>query len=201
MSNKTDWKIPKLEIKEGEWYVCTNSWSDDGWCKFADGDVVQAVRDNVFKDCYGIEHDFSVDGICYFRPADKDEIPEKYRLKDIKLTEFEQALYDHNIAGEDFICSHDGIEIKHEVRRIASELLPLARKQLEADIRREVRNEISENIPHWKHFGAGAAGGGDHQCYLIRSARGYYYTSACISDCYYLEMEDLENLPGLPKED
>lgn len=134
MSNKTDWKIPKLDIKESEWYVCTNSWSDDGWCKFEAGDVVQAVRDNVFKDCYDVEHDFSIDGICYFRPADKDEIPEKYRLKDIELTEFEQALYDRNIEGESFICAHDEIECKHEVRRIANELLPLARKQLMAEI-------------------------------------------------------------------
>ena len=202
MSNKTDWKIPKLEIKEGEWYVCTNDWSDDGWLKFGKGDVVRAVRDNVFKDYYNIEHDFSVDGICYFRPADKDEIPEKYRLKDIELTEFEQALYDYNIEGESFICGHDEIECKHEVRRIAGELLPLARKMLEGKIRHEVRSEIFGKLPHWKMEPYGVAGGGDRECYLIRTARGCYFTSKCIGGTnHYLLLEDLENLPGLPKED
>lgn len=202
MSNKTDWKIPKLEIKEGEWYVCTNDWSDDGWLKFGKGDVVRAVRDNVFKDCYNIEHDFSVDGICYFRPADKDEIPEKYRLKDIEMTEFEQALYDYNIEGESFICGHDEIECKHEVRRIAGELLPLARKMLEGKIRHEVRSEIFGKLPHWKKESYGAAGGGDRDIYLIRSSKGHYFTSACIGgDNYYLELKSLEQLPGLPKED
>ena len=202
MSNKTDWKIPKLEIKEGEWYVCTNDWSDDGWLKFGKGDVVRAVRDNVFRDCYNIEHDFSVDGICYFRPADKDEIPEKYRLKDIELTEFEQALYDYNIEGESFICGHDEIECKHEVRRIAGELLPLARKMLEGKIRHEVRSEMFDKLPHWKEEYYGVAGGGDRERYLIRTARGCYFTSKCIGGTnHYLLLEDLENLPGLPKED
>lgn len=201
MSNKTDWKIPKLEIKEGEWYVCTNDWSDDGWLKFGKGEVARAVRDNVFKDCYNIEHDFSVDGICYFRPADKDEIPEKYRLKDIELTEFEQALYDYNIEGESFICGHDEIECKHEVRRIANELLPLARKMLEGKIRHEVRSEMFGKLPYWKRMPAGAAGG-DRDMYLVRSSRGHYFVSKCIGGPeYYLFLEDLESLPGLPKEE
>ena len=139
--------------------------------------------------------------VAYDEDADKIKHFRVDKMKDIELTEFEQALYDYNIEGESFICGHDEIECKHEVRRIANELLSLARRQLEADIHREVRNEISENIPRWKYFGDGVAGGGERQRYLIRSARGYYYTSACVSGCYYLEMEDLEQLPGLPKED
>ena len=202
MSNKTDWKIPKLEIKEGQWYVCVNDWSDDGWSKFRKGDVVRAVRDNVFKDCYDIEHDFSVDGICYFRPADKDEIPEKYRLKDIELTEFEKKLDSYGSLTARYSIGHDDIECKHEVRRIANELLALARKQLEAKIRHEVRSEIFGKLPYWQKEPNGAAGGCDRDIYLIRTARGHYFTSKCIGGPnHYLKLVDLENLPGLPKED
>ena len=197
MSNKTDWKIPHLEIKKGEWYVCTNDWSDDGWLKFGKGDVVQATEDNVLKDCYDIEHDFSVDGICYFRPADKDEIPQYARLQDITLTEFEQALDDLNVEGELFISGHDEVECRHEVRRIANELLPLARKQLEHDIRRE----IMQTMPQWKRQSNGAAGG-ERERYLIRSSKGYYFTASCIGgQGYYLDMEELEKLPGITGED
>lgn len=202
MSYKEEWKIPKLEIKKGEWYVCTNDWSDDGWCKFAKGDVVQADEDGCFVDCYGNRHSFTVDAVCYFRPADKDEIPEKYRLKDIELTEFEKALYEYGVAGEDFICSHDGIEIKHETRRIANELLGLARRQLEPEIRRKVRHEASKEMPCWQYFPSGAAGGTDRDVYLIRSSRGNYHTSKCIAaGDRFLVLKDLEKLPGIPSEE
>ena len=196
--NKTDWKIPHLEIKKGEWYVCTNDWSDDGWCKFQKGDVVQAVDDYTFLDCYKIPKTFKTDGICYFRPADKDEIPEYARLKDIELTEFEKALSDYNIEGESFICGHDEIECKHEVRRIACELLPLARKILEHDIRRE----ILHNMPHWQRNGSGAAGGCQREIYLIRSSEWHYFTSTCIGpNDVYLKLDELEKLPGIPRKE
>ena len=71
-----------------------------------------------------------------------------------------------------------------------------------ADIEKEVRSELANTMPHWKRMLNGAAGGGDRDIYLIRSSRGYYFTSACIGgDNYYLELESLEQLPGLPKED
>lgn len=194
--NKTDWKIPHLEIKKGEWYVCTNDWSDDGWCKFRKGDVVQAVDDYTFLDCYEIPKTFKTDGICYFRPADKDEIPEYARLKDIELTEFEQALSDYDIVDEYFINTHDGIEIKHETRRIAGELLPLARKILEHDIRRE----ILRDMPHWQRSG-GAMGGCDRAIYLVRSSKGHYIPSSSVGpNDVYLTLKDLEKLPGVPRE-
>ena len=193
--NKTDWKIPHLEIKKGEWYVCTNDWSDDGWLKFQKGDMVQAVDDYAFLDCYGIKKTFRTDGICYFRPADKDEVPEYARLKDIELTEFEKALDDRCIEGESFVCGHDEIECKHEVRRIANELLPLARKQIEHDIRREILHEM----PHWQRM-AGAAGGCDRDIYLIRSSEGHYFTSSSVGpNDVYLKLTDLEKLPGIPR--
>lgn len=194
--NKTDWKIPHLEIKKGEWYVCTNDWSDDGWCKFQKGDVVQAVEDYTFLDCYKIPKTFKIDGICYFRPADKDEIPEYARLKDIGLTEFEKALYDYIIEGESFICGHDEIECKHEVRRIAGELLPIARKILGHDIRRDILHDM----PHWQRSG-GAMGGCDRDIYLVRSSKGYYIPSSCVGpNDVYLTLADLEKLPGVPRD-
>lgn len=71
-----------------------------------------------------------------------------------------------------------------------------------ADIEKEVRRELAKTMPHWKRMLNGAAGGGDRDIYLIRSSRGHYFTSACIGgDNYYLELESLEQLPGLPKED
>lgn len=87
------------------------------------------------------------------------------------------------------------------MRRIANELLPLARKVLEPKIRHEVRSEIFGSLPHWQKEPDGAAGG-ERECYLIRTARGYYFTSKCIGGPnHYLKLEDLEKLPGLPKED
>lgn len=71
-----------------------------------------------------------------------------------------------------------------------------------ADIEKEVRSELANTMPHWKRMLNGAAGGGDRDIYLIRSSRGYYFTSACIGgNNYYLELESLEQLPGLPKEE
>ena len=71
-----------------------------------------------------------------------------------------------------------------------------------ADIEKEVRGELAKTMPQWKKMSNGAAGGGDRDIYLIRSSKGHYFTSACIGgDNYYLELESLEQLPGLPKED
>jgi hypothetical protein len=69
-----------------------------------------------------------------------------------------------------------------------------------ADIEKEVRRELAKTMPQWKRMLNGAAGGGERDIYLIRSSRGHYFTSACIGgDDYYLELESLEQLPGLPK--
>ena len=71
-----------------------------------------------------------------------------------------------------------------------------------ADIEKDVRDELAKTMPQWKRMLNGAAGGGDRDIYLIRSSKGHYFTSACIGgDNYYLELESLEQLPGLPKDD
>ena len=127
-----EYRVPHLEIKKGEWYVCVNDWSDDGWTKFYKGDVLQAVDDYTFVDCYGFLHTFRVDGICYWRPAEGHEIPDDSN-GNTELTDFEKALYDLDVVGVDFLCSHNEAEIRRETRRIAGELLYVARKQIEKE--------------------------------------------------------------------
>lgn len=69
-----------------------------------------------------------------------------------------------------------------------------------SDIEKEVRSELVKTMPHWKQMLDGATGGNDRDIYLIRSSKGCYFTSTCIGgDNYYLELESLEQLPGLPK--
>ena len=70
-----------------------------------------------------------------------------------------------------------------------------------AELEQEVRSELLKTMPQWKRMLNGAAGGGDRDIYLVRSSKGHYFTSAClVGDIYYLELESLEQLPGL-KED
>ena len=104
---------------------------------------------------------------------------------------YAKGIYDSNIISvqqlEDYRSDHILLE---------------ERLTTKADIEKEVRSELAKIMPHWKRMLNGAAGGGDRDIYLIRSSRGYYFTSACIGgDNYYLELESLEQLPGLPKED
>ncbi|MBQ9646152.1 MAG: hypothetical protein IJV24_07335 [Prevotella sp.] len=74
--------------------------------------------------------------------------------------------------------------------------LILAKERLEEKVRRE----LEPKLPHWQKMPNGAAGGGDRQRFFVRSSKGYYFTSATIggTDGYYLDMDDLEQLPGLP---
>ena len=85
-----------FKITKGHWYECINDWSDDGWTKFRKGDICQASHDNRFMDCYGIEKDFSVDGICYFRELKEDELP-KFTKIDIDefVDEYKQSMDFH----------------------------------------------------------------------------------------------------------
>lgn len=71
--------------------------------------------------------------------------------------------------------------------------LIVAKESLEEKVRRE----LEPKLPRWKKMTNGAAGG-DREKYLIRSSRGYYFTSACIGgQGYYLDMDELEQLPGI----
>ena len=104
---------------------------------------------------------------------------------------YAKGIYDSNIIFvqqcEDYKSDHILIEEKLTAK---------------AEIEKEVRHELQKTMPQWKRMLNGAAGGGDRDIYLIRSSKGYYFTSACIGgDNYYLELESLEQLPGIPKED
>ena len=104
---------------------------------------------------------------------------------------YDKGIYDSNIISvrqlEDYKSDHILLE---------------ERLTAKADIEKEVRSELAKTMPQWKRMPNGAAGGGDRDIYLIRSSRGHYFTSACIGgDNYYLKLESLEQLPGLPKED
>lgn len=103
---------------------------------------------------------------------------------------YDKGIYDSNIISvrqlEDYKSDHILLE---------------ERLTAKADIEKEVRSELAKTMPQWKRMLNGAAGGGDRDIYLIRSSRGHYFTSACIGgDNYYLELESLEQLPGIPKE-
>ena len=68
-------------------------------------------------------------------------------------------------------------------------------------LKEEVRSELQEAMPKWMPEPDGARGGDDH-IYLIRTSKGHYFTSSCIGgNNYYLELDTLEQLPGLPKQD
>ena len=71
--------------------------------------------------------------------------------------------------------------------------LIIAKESLEE----KVRCELEPKLPHWQQMPNGAAGG-DRKRYLIRSSKGHYFTSACIGgQGYYLDMDELEQLPGI----
>ena len=111
-------------------------------------------------------------------------------FKEAIETLYDKGIYDYNIFSvrqlEDYKSDHILLE---------------ERLTAKADIEKEVRSELAKTMPQWKRMLNGAAGGGDRDIYLIRSSKGHYFTSACIGgDNYYLELESLEQLPGLPKE-
>lgn len=71
--------------------------------------------------------------------------------------------------------------------------LIIAKESLEEKVRRE----LEPKLPHWRQMPNGAAGG-DRERYLIRSSKGHYFTASCIGgNGYYLDMDDLEQLPGI----
>ena len=95
------------------------------------------------------------------------------------------------------IISVNRLEVYHSNHILIEDVL-IAREEIE----KEVRRELSQTMPRWKKISNGAAGGGgDRDVYLIRSSKGYYFTSSSIAgdDTFYIELESLENLPGLEK--
>lgn len=107
-----------------------------------------------------------------------------------------EMLYDKGIYDSDIISVRQLEDYKSD------HILLEERLTAKADIEKEVRGELAKTMPQWKKMPNGAAGGGDRDIYLIRSSKGYYFTSACIGgDNYYLELESLEQLPGIPLEE
>lgn len=66
----------------------------------------------------------------------------------------------------------------------------------------EIIHELQTTMPHWKQMLNGVAGGGNSDKFLIRSSKGHYFISSYIGgEDYYLELDSLEQLPGLPKDE
>lgn len=101
-----------------------------------------------------------------------------------------RGIYDSNIISvkqlEDYSGDHILIEDKLTTK---------------AELEQEVRCELAKIMPHWKKM-CGVAGGSDRDTYLIRSSKGHYFTSSCCGgNNYYLELDSLEQLPGINEED
>ena len=63
------------------------------------------------------------------------------------------------------------------------------------EIKKEVCSEVQNEMPHWNKMTNGAMGGGDRDCFLIRSSKGYYFTSHSVGpNEVYLDLDELENL-------
>lgn len=100
---------------------------------------------------------------------------------------YDKGIYDSNIIYVNKLESYKSNHILIEQSLVEREHL-----------RGEIINELQKTMPHWRKMPNGAAGGGDRDIYLIRSSKGYYFTSSCIGgDNYYLELESLEQLPGI----
>lgn len=99
------------------------------------------------------------------------------------------------------IYDTDIVSIQQQERYKSDHILieeTLTAKEL---LEKEVRRELAQKLPHWKKMPDGAAGG-DREHYLIRSSKGYYFTASCIGGAgYYLDLDSLEQLPGLPTEE
>lgn len=68
------------------------------------------------------------------------------------------------------------------------------------DMNQETSGKDESSAVRWKRMENGVAGNSGHDIYLIRSSKGHYFTSSCIGGpSYYLELEELEKLPGIKK--
>jgi len=99
------------------------------------------------------------------------------------------------------ICESEIASVNRLETYNSDHILIQRRLTAKKEIEKEVRSELSQSMPRWKKMSNGAAGGGDRDVYLIRSSKGCYFTSSSISGdgTFYIELESLENLPGLEK--
>lgn len=104
---------------------------------------------------------------------------------------YQKGIYDTDIVSVQQLEAYKSDHILIEERLTAKEVL-----------REEVRRELQKDMPRWMPEPDGAAGGTDRDLYLIRTSKGYYFTSKCIGgNNHYLVLDTLEQLPGLPKEE
>lgn len=130
---------------------------------------------------------FSVDG------ESSNEVDRLYMVSDGPIfTEFEEAFVKEVCEVHGAVVPVDVENVKQSCRR----LMAIAEREVELNL----RAQLTEDMPRWRHMGGGAAGGGDRDTYLVRSFYGSYSLSTCIAggDDYIL-LEELEKLPGLPK--
>ena len=104
---------------------------------------------------------------------------------------YQKGIYDTDIVSVQQLEAYKSDHILIEERLTSKEVL-----------REKVRRELQKDMPQWMPEPNGAAGGTDRDLYLIRTSKGNYFTSKCIGGTnYYLVLDTLEQLPGLPKED
>lgn len=111
-------------------------------------------------------------------------------IEAVEIAKRKKKMYDGNIIS---VQQLDAYNTDH----ILVKDLILAEERLEEKVRRE----LEAKMPRWKKMTNGSTGGDNFSpCFfLVRSSKGYYFTSSAIGgDGYYLDMDDLEQLPGLP---
>ena len=137
-----------------------------------------------------------------------------------ELSEFEKACMRLYNEGSDDGLSGDKLS-NESLKESASELLELARKELEGDLKEKVihdywkqasdqcaqareegRKEALKDLPRWRKWGNGAAGNSDgHPIALVSGAGGIRFVSVLgITGEKYIMLDDLKKLPGF-KED
>lgn len=140
--------------------------------------------------------------------------------KESELSEFEKACMRLYNEGCDDGLSGDKLS-NESLKESASELLDLARKELEGDLKEKVihdywkqasdqcaqarkdgKAEALKDLPRWREWGKGAAGNSDgHPIALVSGAGGIRFVSVLgITGEKYIMLDDLKKLPGF-KED
>lgn len=129
----------------------------------------------------------SVDGIT------KDQLDKLYIISDGPIfTEFEEAFVKEACEVHGAVVPVDIENVKESCHR----LMAIAEREVELNL----RAQLTEDMPRWRHMGGGAAGGGDREIYLVRSYYGSYSLSKSITDGNdYILLEELEKLPGLTR--
>ena len=116
-----------MEIKKGNWYVCTEGVSLEGQnVTYKKGSLYQSSADGYVNDENGVSNSFCLSGKHYFRPATSDEI-----LLGRALTEEQQLLVKE-------------LKLKIELAKIEFVKCGLSEEQALAQVDLIVKNAIRE---------------------------------------------------------